>query len=124
MTPEAAIAARRRERASLIDVARRWVAASRRGGARITQAWVFGSVARGDYHAGSDIDVLVIAVGLPDHPVDRLRGLAPLPGRIEAVVWTPAELAAAVQRGDQIAEEVATLGVDVDARSLAESPPL
>lgn len=115
MTPEAAIAARRRERASLIDVARHWVAASRGGGARITQAWVFGSAARGDHHAGSDIDVLVVATGLPDHPIDRLRTLAPLPGRVEAVVWTPEEFAAAQRRGDQIAIEVAAVGVDVRA---------
>lgn len=113
MTPEAAIAVRRRQRASLIEVARRWVADSREGGAGITQAWVFGSVARGDHHDGSDIDVLVIATGMADHPIDRLRSLAALPGRVEAVVWTPEELALARRRGDQIAVEVASVGVDV-----------
>jgi predicted nucleotidyltransferase len=113
MTPEAAIAARRRERAVLIDVARQWVAASRQGGARITQAWVFGSVARGDHHAASDIDVLVVATDLPDHPIDRLGALAALPGRVEAVVWTPDEFAGAQRRGDQIALEVADVGVDL-----------
>lgn len=75
MTPEAAIAVRRQQRAWLIDVARRWVADSREAGASITQAWVFGSVARGDHHAGSDIDVLVIATGMADHPT----GCAPSP---------------------------------------------
>jgi predicted nucleotidyltransferase len=122
MTPEGAIAARRRQRASLIDVAHSWVVASREGGARITEAWVFGSVARGDHHIGSDIDVLVVATGLPDHPIDRLRTLAPLSGRVEAVVWSPEELTAAEERGDEIAVEVATVGVDVRAHPAPASP--
>lgn len=113
MTPEAAVAARRRQRASLIDVARRWVAASQRDGVAIVGAWVFGSVARGDHHDCSDIDVLVIAAGVPDSPLERLRVLSPLPGRVEAVVWTPDELARARQRGDEIAVEVAAVGVDI-----------
>lgn len=113
MTPQAAIQARRHERALLIDRARRWVDASREGGARIRQAWVFGSVARGDHHDGSDIDVLVVATDLPDHPIERLRTLAPLPGRVEAVVWSPVEFAAARGRGDQIAVDVVAVGVDV-----------
>ena len=36
---------------------------------------LFGSCARGDFHAGSDIDLLVIAQNLPANRVDRLMFL-------------------------------------------------
>lgn len=33
--------------------------------------WVYGSVARGDFHLGSDVDVFIVAEELPDHPLAR-----------------------------------------------------
>lgn len=36
-------------------------------------AWVFGSVAKGTFKAWSDIDVLVVAENLPEHPMRRLE---------------------------------------------------
>lgn len=32
---------------------------------------LYGSYARGDFHAGSDIDLIIIAEDLPEHPLDR-----------------------------------------------------
>lgn len=52
---------------------------------------VVGSVARGDFHDHSDIDVVVIAGHLPDRPADRLAALGPPPPGAEPVVWTPDE---------------------------------
>jgi uncharacterized protein len=75
---------------------------------------VFGSVARGDFNAWSDVDVLVIADELPDGGRPRLALLhdPAFPG-IEPVGWTPEELATRSRQGDPIATEAATVGVVV-----------
>ncbi|MDQ2728254.1 MAG: nucleotidyltransferase domain-containing protein [Actinomycetota bacterium] len=75
---------------------------------------VFGSVARGDFNAWSDVDVLVVADALPRRWLDRLARLVDRasPG-ISALAWSPAEMAREVARGNPIAVEVMTLGVVV-----------
>lgn len=73
---------------------------------------VFGSVARGDHHADSDVDVLVVADNLPDDYRDRLRALGwPPPPRVQPVAWTPAEWHHALTRGDPITTECTTTGL-------------
>lgn len=72
---------------------------------------VFGSVARGDFHEESDIDVLVVATRLPGDPRDRLRALGDWPGRLEPVVWTPEEYRHQHSRGNPIAVEAEAEGV-------------
>ncbi len=39
------------------------------------RVFLFGSVARGDFHEGSDLDLLVVANGLPKGPLERLKAL-------------------------------------------------
>lgn len=75
-------------------------------------AVVFGSVARGDFNDRSDIDVLVVAERIPAGAADRQLAVgSPAPGGIEAVVWTPAEWRAQLQREDPIAVEAQHDGV-------------
>ena len=38
-------------------------------------AIVYGSVARGDFNLGSDVDILIISEGLPHHPLERMEVL-------------------------------------------------
>jgi hypothetical protein len=38
-------------------------------------AIVYGSVSRGDFNLGSDVDVLIISEGLPRHPLERMEVL-------------------------------------------------
>lgn len=72
---------------------------------------VFGSVARGDFHDESDIDVLVVAEHLPPDPVARQLAIgSPAPGGIEAVAWTPGDWHAGEHR-DPIGLEARTVGV-------------
>lgn len=72
---------------------------------------VFGSYARGDFHHGSDIDVLVVAAGLPPRPLDRLALAEPRPGGVEPVLWTPGEWRSRLQRRDLIAVEALERGI-------------
>lgn len=78
---------------------------------------VFGSVARGDFNKWSDIDVLVVADGLPASGRDRLELLMrDSPPRVQPVGWTPAELDTRRIRRDPIAREADTVGVVVHGR--------
>lgn len=71
---------------------------------------VFGSVARGDFNKWSDVDVLVVAEGCAGTPMERHAHLEPVPGRVQPVVWTRAELSERLARGDPIAVEAMEVG--------------
>ena len=64
-------------------------------------AWVYGSVARGDFHFASDIDVLLVAPELPPHPLRRLELLYRFvtPG-IEPKAYTLAEFRGLLAKRD------------------------
>lgn len=73
---------------------------------------VIGSVARGDFNAWSDLDVLVVADHLPDDPITRLQAVgSPAPGGIEVIPWTPQDWAFQLQRRNPVAVEAAEQGV-------------
>ena len=61
------------------------------------QVWLFGSYARGDYHAASDLDLLIIKeTGQPytERAADVWRACDAIVGlSIEPLVYTPAEFA-------------------------------
>lgn len=105
------LAGRRAEQARLTELAREFVERlSHR--TPIIAAAVVGSVARGDFNIWSDVDVLVIADGLPQRVLDRqtlMVGSAP-PG-VQAVALTQAEFRAAVAKGDRVAREALESGV-------------
>ncbi len=72
---------------------------------------VFGSVARGDFNLGSDVDVLVVADDLPGRLPDRQELLSfPVP-RVQALGWTSDEMATQLRRQDPIAVEAYQTGV-------------
>jgi len=82
---------REKDRKKLIQMAVKYVKEARRQLGPLT-AILFGSISRGDYHSGSDIDILIISEGLPEHPLRRLAVLyefAPPP--VEPVGWKPQE---------------------------------
>ncbi len=102
-----------------MDTARVWAEALAQR-LELVAVVVFGSSARGDFNKWSDLDVLVVARGLPGGSRERLdvlmRGAPP---GLQAVGWTPAELAARRQRRDPIAVECDSVGVAVYGRSPA-----
>ncbi|MGI8778131.1 MAG: nucleotidyltransferase domain-containing protein [Acidimicrobiales bacterium] len=112
------ITRRRGERDALLGVARRWAGgAGPMLGAQVIV--VVGSVARGDFNRWSDIDMLVVVDELPDDFQGRLALLGPTgkPPGVQAIVWTPAELADRRTGGtDPIAREAYDVGVVVHGR--------
>lgn len=97
----------------MIDTARQWAGhlAQR---LELVAVVVFGSVVRGDFNKWSDIDVLVIAEGLPASARERLELLMlDSPVGVQPVGWTPGELTARRRRRDPIAVEADTVGVVV-----------
>jgi predicted nucleotidyltransferase len=102
---------RRREQAELIELARGYVAklANR---LPVVAAAVVGSVARGDFNVWSDVDVLVVADGLPARAPDRSALLlADAPPRVQPVGFTREELAQAAQRRNPMVREAVERGV-------------
>lgn len=113
MTPSAAarsvIAWRRGERARLVDLARVAVFGITPG-IEVLAAVVVGSVARGDFHQESDVDLLIVAQPLPNDPRNRLQALGEWPAPVEPVIWTPAEYRDRRARHDLITVEAETRG--------------
>jgi hypothetical protein len=78
-------------------------------------------VARGDFNVWSDIDVLVIADKLPERLPDRLAALGDhAPPGIQAVGWTPEELARQAKRRNPIAVEALERGVVISGPDALE----
>lgn len=96
--------------------------------------WVYGSVARGDFNIWSDVDVLLVAENLPEHPLDRSSLLFRwAPAGVEPRGLTKAEFEKALEKRDVqllCALKDRTLlydGLGLEAllaRALRESPQL
>ncbi len=107
------IARRQAERDARLDVARRW-AAGLALRIDVLAVVVVGSVARGDVNKWSDLDVLVVADGLPAdgrHRLDLL-GIGAPPG-LQPVGWAGAELRSRRACRDPIALDADQVGVVV-----------
>lgn len=100
-----ALADRRREQEALVELAREYV---ERLAVRlpVVAAAIAGSVARGDFNVWSDVDVVVIADGLPARAPER-NGLLleDAPPRVQPVGFEPEEFALALRRGNRLAVE-------------------
>lgn len=110
MSAAGVIARRRREQASLVAVARKF-AEGLDPCLSVRAVVLVGSVARGDFHAASDIDVLVVADGLPEHPLERPQALGEIPLGVEAVPWTGQDWARAKRAGNPIWAEALSKGI-------------
>lgn len=108
-----ALQRRKQEQRQLLDSARRY---ARRLAARVPIQWVVvaGSVARGDFHDGSDIDVLVLGDALPRHPLRRAELLfAVTEGGVEPKGLTLDEVDRELARGNPLVAEALSRGVVV-----------
>lgn len=109
-TPRQVVARRRAERQALLDRARAYVD-ELDGDLQVRAAAVVGSVARGDFHDASDIDVVVVAERLPADPVERWQRVASPRGVVQPVAWTPQEWRQARQRNNPLAVDALDHGI-------------
>jgi len=69
-----ALEERRKQRERFVEMARTYAEGLRRRLGKLT-AIVYGSVSRGDFNLGSDVDILIISEGLPHHFLERMEVL-------------------------------------------------
>jgi len=80
----------------------------------IVEAYVIGSVARGDFNDGSDIDVVIIARNLPRHPLERMKLLYEnIPALVEPKAYTEQEFSKLLQKGNPIVIECNKIGIKI-----------
>jgi len=74
---------------------------------------LIGSLARGDYTAFSDADILIIADNVPERPIDRLKEFIDptLPIDLDVRVYTSKEFMKMAERGMRIVKEVVKYGI-------------
>ncbi len=98
---------RRRERERLLGLAREYVERLYRR-LPLVAAAVVGSVARGDFNLWSDVDVVVVADGLPARAPDRGSVLvADAPGGVQPIGFTPQEFERAWMKRNPLVREAA-----------------
>jgi uncharacterized protein len=107
-----AVARRRAERSKIIEEARVYVR-TKAIEKPIHSAYVVGSVARGDFNQWSDVDVVIVADGLPGRVLDRVDFFSDRPPGVEVFAYTPQELELERKRGNRIVLEAADIGIDL-----------
>lgn len=110
MTARQVLQRRRAQRTELLGRAQRF-ADSLDPALAVDAVLVFGSVARGDFNDGSDVDVLVVARDLPEQPLLRNAMVGLAPSGVEFVAWTPSEWRRERDRGNPIAVDAQANGV-------------
>ena len=104
---------RRRIREEVIKALREYVEAVLARRLELKLAILYGSFARGDWKPGSDVDLLVVAEGLPPDPRDRWDLIATLIKGLplEPHAFTPAEFEEMVEHGRMTAADALTEGL-------------
>jgi predicted nucleotidyltransferase len=69
-----ALEKKQRQREEFLEIGRTYAEKLRGRLGKLT-AIVYGSVSRGDFNLGSDVDILIISEGLPHHPLERMEVL-------------------------------------------------
>lgn len=106
-----AIEIRRTEKAHALKLARRYVHKLRRRLGSLS-AFVYGSFARGDFNAGSDIDIVVVSDSLPGNVFKRLDLLyKDVSGGIEPKGYTKGEFLKLVTSNNPLTRDVIEHGI-------------
>jgi predicted nucleotidyltransferase len=103
---------RRAEQKEKIELAGDYIRAVARR-LEVEQAWVVGSVARGDFNVWSDIDVVVIARQLPGDLLPRADLFVDKPAGLQVVAYTPGEFEKELAKKNPLAIEATSVGVAV-----------
>jgi len=103
---------RRAERAEKIALAREYIGTISPS-VGIEQAWVVGSVARGDFNVWSDIDVVVVARELPSKSLARADLFLAKPPGLQIVAYTAAEFETELEQRNPLVMETTSVGVPI-----------
>jgi len=104
---------RKRQREKFVDMARTY-AENLPGRSGNLTAIVHGSVSRGDFNLGSDLDILIISEGLPCHPPERMQVLFSChEPPLEPKGYTPAEFRTLLAKRNSALAEVLKEGIVV-----------
>jgi len=73
---------------------------------------LIGSLARGDYTAYSDADVVIVSDNVPERPIDRLAEFIDptLPIDLEPRVYTTREIIKMAEEGRRVVKEIISYG--------------
>jgi hypothetical protein len=116
-----AIEDRRAERERLIGLARTYIEGLE-GRVELHAAAVAGSVARGDFNVWSDVDVVVVAGGLPTRAPERAALLLEgAPPGLQPIGFSPEELTRAWDKGNRLVREAVEAGVYLRGRKFFSS---
>lgn len=77
------------------------------------QIWLYGSFARGDFHQGSDLDLIIIketTVRFPDR-IEEVLQFCPGSLAVEPLVYTEKEAEAMLAEGNAFLEQVFSAGI-------------
>ena len=108
-----ALEERRRQREEFVEMGRTYAEVLRGKLGKLT-AIVYGSVSRGDFNLGSDVDILIISEGLPHHPLERMEVLYSChEPPLEPKGYTYAEFSALVAKCNSAVAEVVKDGIVV-----------
>ena len=108
-----ALEERRRQREEFVDMARTYADKLRGRVGKLTTI-VYGSVSRGDFNLGSDVDILIISEGLPHHPLERMEVLFSChEPPLEPKGYTPAEFRALLAKPNSAIAEILKDGITV-----------
>jgi len=104
---------RRRQRDEFVATAQTYAEKLRGRLGKLT-AIVYGSVSRGDFNLGSDMDVLIISEGLPSYPLERMEVLFSChEPPLEPKGYTHTEFRALLAKRDSALAEVLKDGIAV-----------
>lgn len=108
-----ALEERRRQRDEFVEMARTYAEVLRQRLGKLT-AIVYGSVSRGDFNLGSDVDILIISESLPHHPLERMEVLYSChEPPLEPKGYTHTEFCALLAKHDSALMEVLRDGIVV-----------
>jgi predicted nucleotidyltransferase len=107
-----AVERRRAERNEIIENVRVYFRA-KAASLPLHAVYLVGSVARGDFNLWSDIDVVIVADGLPRRFLERVELFADRPPGIEIFPYSPEEFQSERARRNAIVLEACDIGIDL-----------
>ena len=104
---------------NILKISNDFVNHMKQSGLPVTQAYLFGSYAKGNFHQDSDIDICIVSDSLGKDFIDEMVNLRmeslKIDNRIEPIPYSPSDFA---DQYDPLAHEIKTHGILLTQTSL------